>query len=157
AFTLSTITTGTVTQQISRYLADDLRLLLKETRADLADVLGIPPEERTPLTTSDDLPELVCNDIEQMLRDQLIPAVHFLLSDVNRDQNTFKYNIKYHVQYQMEMGQARALAPTALKSYGGSLSVPVQATAQSQLVILIDWSPTISEIEKETVSYPRYF
>src|SRR5216683_7207584 len=77
---------GTKTQQVSRYLADDLRGLVEDAQIDLNDCLGIPPDGY--VTSFEFLADLICNDIEQMLRDGLITGVHFLLSEVTPDPNT---------------------------------------------------------------------
>jgi hypothetical protein len=148
--------TATRTQQVARYFADDLRDLIREANIDLPYWLEIPPEEQDYLLSSEDLAELLCNDIEQMLRDKLISGVHFMLSELQPDPNTNKFNLKYHVNYQINLAQ-RTLSNDPLLPFGGRLEVPDAATTAARFVLVIDWVPGITPENIEGVRRPHYF
>jgi hypothetical protein len=148
---------ATKTQQISRYLADDLCGLVEDAQIDLKDSLGMPPDGYT--TTDEFLAHLICNDIEQMLRDGLITGVHFLLSEDTQDPNTGFYNLRYHVEYQIDNDQVaqRSLGGNALQQFGERLTPPSAATVKARFALLIDWSPRITLDDIKEVQRPRYF
>jgi hypothetical protein len=148
--------TATRTQQVARYFADDLRYLIQEAQIDLPYWLEIPPEEQDYLLSSEDLAELLCNDIEQMLRDKLINGVHFMLSELQPDPNTNKYNLKYHVNYQVNLAP-RTLSNDPLTPFGGRLEIPDVAKTAVRFVLVIDWVPGITPENIEGVRRPYYF
>ena len=153
--TFALTTTATRTQQAARYIADDLRGLVREAGINLAAALGIPPDESY-VTDAEHLAELICNDIEQMLRDRLIIGVHFLLCEKQLDQTTNAFNIKYHVEYKINLPQ-RSVIDEVLSGFKDRLLLPRTAAARTRFVLLIDWDPTVNREEIKLVERPRYF
>ena len=145
---------GTRTQQLTRYLADDLHMLVKDGQIDLAYWLGIPPSEY--ITDSEFLADIICNDIEQILRDGFIRGVHFLLSDTQPDPMSGCYNLRYHVQYRIDI-PVRQLSDDALQQSSDRLQLPRDASLGARFALLIDWNPQLNPAEIELVRRPRYF
>ncbi|SRR5579883_3447969 len=152
--TMTQVRVGTTTQQIARFLAEDLHILVHEANLDLADWLGIHSDEYP----SDPalLVELICNDIEVMLRQRLITGVRFLLSEEKPDQNTNRYRLGYLVEYRIGDIPVRTLNTNPLTAYGGRLQMPNQTSKWPRFALLIDWDPRADRNEVASVMRPSY-
>ncbi len=147
---------GTRTQQAARYLADDLRTLVNKAHIDLARWLEIPSGSTEYVTNPAFLADLICNDIEQLLRDRLITGVHFLLSDTRIDPSSKAYPVRYHVQYLIDIPE-RSLSDDALVQYGGRIQPPDTASLEARFALLIDWDRQATAEEIAEVRRPLYF
>lgn len=144
---------GAHSQQVARYLSEDLQALMRQTSIDLARWLQIPPNEYP--SDALFLAELLCNDLEQMLHDRLITGVHVLLCENRLDPRRGGYRVGYHAEYRMQFS-ALLLKEEALNQYCGRPQFPADVASWERFALLIDWDPQASPQEIEQVRRPRY-
>lgn len=141
-------------EEIARYLGDDLREFVEKKNIDLAAYLHVSPES---LLDTVNLIKRLCADIEQMLRRQLIRGVHLLLSDRVQDPNAAAetYKLTYHARYLIYQPE-RVLRPESEAPWGDRLLPPPDAAGGARFAVLIEWSPEATAQLRASVHWPDY-
>jgi len=112
---LVTAATLTSTEQIALYLHDDLYKLVIEAGVNLPDALGLEAELGE---DPKELVSMICDDVERMLRRQLIDGAEILLSDPVAGPGNVR-KVRYRVQYTIT--NQRTLDPNERTRWGGEI------------------------------------
>lgn len=140
----------TATEAAARLVGRDLRFLVHTARVSLADQLDVPREmardEQVVL-------ELLLHDIERMLRQNLISAVHLLLSDPQANADNQR-TVRYHTRYEVRREHVRS---DAWSQWGDIAMAPPRALTDARFTLAISWRPQTSRDKRRSVKPPEYF
>ncbi|HTK12125.1 MAG TPA: hypothetical protein VL485_33445 [Ktedonobacteraceae bacterium] len=141
----------TQTEQIARYFTDDLTQFVHIANLDLAHELEIPAEEAG---DTQEIIEMLFDDLSHMLREGLITGIHLLLSEPRVDANTGAYPLRYHALYTINQP---AVAQRSLKAqrFGGSIEPPDRVWVGARFALLIDWNKS-ADRRRLQVRRPEY-
>jgi hypothetical protein len=150
--TASRTVSYTITQSeaVAWYVHEDLASFVDSQHIDLAEVLGIPYDQRS--FTNAELIELLCDDIAHLLREGLVERVHLLLYHAEKDLTTNAYPLLYKATYEISL--QRGLQTEGPTRRGGLLRPP--DFAAGEFAILVDWHPDADRERRRRVSYPSY-
>ena len=150
-----TVTPRTMTQseQIARYFTEDLTHFIKLAHINLIEELKIPAEYAN---DTDEIIEMLYDDLAHMLREGLITGINLLLSEPKRDPNSGAYPLRYHAMYvvQQPSRTQRTLQSNAQR-FGGMLAPPNKVWENARFAMLIDWNPSANERRRQ-VRRPEY-
>jgi len=139
-------------EQVADYFTQDLYLLVKRARIDLASEFQVPPEYSRDL---EDIVELIRQDIMHMLDDGLIDGMRLILSDSEMDKGTNAYAVRYQVRYQVDVS---TLDPTIMSNgdaMGSGFGPPGRIWHNARFTLLIDWLPSAHNVLNQ-VRRPNY-
>src|SRR5262249_3193675 len=139
----------TATEAAACYVGRDLRYLVQAARVPLAKHLNVPRE----LARDDDVVvELLLHDIERMLRQHLIRAVHLMLSDKELNDNN-QYSVRYHAHYEVRRETLRSSAGV----WGDIIKAPARTLANAHFTLGISWREQTSRDKRRSIKPPEYF
>lgn len=144
----------TQSEEIARYLGNDLRGIVKKANIDIKSYLHVSQEA---LLDTEGVIKRLCADIEQMLRHRLIRGVHLLLSDPTQDPSASNttYKLNYYARYLISQPE-RVLRGGSEPPWGDELLPPPDATQGMRFAVLIEWSPDSSAEDRASVHWPNY-
>lgn len=144
----------TQSEEIARYLGEDLAGIVKQANIDLKTYLHVSQESLLDMMS---IVKRLCADIEQMLRHRLIRGVHLLLSDPSEDPSVSNatHTLSYHARYLIYQPE-RVLRGGSELPWGGPLLPPPDATGGMRFAVLIEWSPDSSADDRACVHWPTY-
>lgn len=119
------------TDEMARYVTNDLEELVELTHVNLSDELQIPLEY---YHRQEDIIALLMDDLSRMLRDELITGIHILLRDRNFDIGSGAYPVRYHVHYTIGQPDSQAV------NGGGLISQTRNTLLNARFALLVDWN-----------------
>lgn len=144
----------TRSEQIARYLGDDLLYLVKRASIDLGEWLGVPTDY---VRDPDYLVQMICADVELMLRNGLINGADIMVTDPQPD-TSGQYSVRYLSRYLIEgPTEGNPVNPQPAKFWGGLIRPPDPTLASAfHFVFGIEWRPDVDQQARSEVRTPKY-
>jgi hypothetical protein len=139
----------TATEAAARFIGRDLRYLVGAARYPLGQQLHVPPEMAKDDTV---VVELLMHDIERMLRQNLISAVHLLLCDKEVNPNNQR-SVRYYAHYEVRRDTVRS----GNGVWNDIVKAPPRALINADFTLGISWREGMTREKGRRVRPPEYF
>lgn len=145
----------TVTETLANYIGRDLRQLVNDAHISLATELDVPPRISTENRV---ILELLCHDIERLLRLNLISEIYMGLADKKlnaRGRYPLRYEARYEITRSTWSGPSNSLASNT--AWNSLVRAPTRTLNDAQFVFAVAWRPGVKAKQVENARPPEYF